>query len=160
MSGIITSRRMASGSIDSASAVPADPPFAVVTVQPSVNSRLSLATSRMSFSSSITRSCLGGMLHLFRTVRDVLQQPDYVLFELGQTASTLRQELGRPHAKPRPIHASDIQRRVDEKGDAPKGRTFSQRADHRVAVHVGKDEIEEDQTRLVLPAQLNRFAAV
>src|SRR5216684_6503511 len=70
MSGIITSRRMASGSAESASAVPAAPPLAVHTVQVSVNWRLSFATSRMSFSSSITRICLCGMLPVLFCNRD------------------------------------------------------------------------------------------
>src|SRR5258706_6332990 len=70
MSGIITSRRMASGSAESARAVPAAPPLAVHTVQLSVNWTLSCATSRMSFSSSITRICLCGMLAVLFRERD------------------------------------------------------------------------------------------
>src|ERR1700686_4260318 len=119
MSGIITSRRMASGGVVNASALPADPPLAVLTVQPSVNSRLSRATSRISSSSSITRSCLGRMRHL-ALPRDSLQKPDDVLFEIGQTAPALRQELRRPEAKTRLVGGSDLQRRIDKKRNAPK----------------------------------------
>src|ERR1700738_641801 len=99
MSGIITYRRIASGLIDRASAAPAFPPFAVLTVQASVNSRLSVATSRMSSSSSITSSCLCGMQYLRLPAGNGLEEPDHVAFEIGQTASALGQELRRSEPK-------------------------------------------------------------
>ena len=57
------------------------------------------------------------MLPLLRSVGDRLEEADDVLFELSETASTLRQELRRPQAKPRLIGDSDIQRRVDHEGN-------------------------------------------
>src|SRR5437899_1955885 len=92
ISGIITSRRIASGWLLWASNNPADPELAVVTFQSSVISRLRLATSRMCSSSSIMRRCLCGMLVLLFRSRDGLQQMDDLGFEFLQAAPALGQE--------------------------------------------------------------------
>src|ERR1700730_2517579 len=152
MSGIITWRRIASGLIDRASAAPAFPPFAVFTVQASVNSRLSVATSRMSSSSSITNSCLCGMQPLRVSAGNGLEEPDHVPFEIRQTAPALGQELRRSEPESRLIGISDFQRRIDEKGDATQRRSLAQRGHDREAVHIGQDEIENDQARFGLSA--------
>src|SRR4051794_39526088 len=156
MSGIITSSRMASGPAERAKAVPAAPPLAVQTFQLSVNWRLSFATSRMSYSSSMTRICLGGMLRvLFRCRR--FDQPDHVSFEVGQAAPALGEELRRSEPETGLVGASDIDCRVDQKRDVLERGALPKRIDDGEAVNIREAEVEDDETRLMLVADANGF---
>src|SRR5688572_1718948 len=59
----------------------------------------------------------GSILILHGRARDCVEQPDQVLFKIGQTAPALRQELRGAEPKAGLIGVSDIQRRVDQQGD-------------------------------------------
>src|SRR5882757_7613849 len=80
-------------------------------------------------------------------------------FEIGQTAPALRKELRWSEAQAGLVCVSNVDCRIDEKRDVPEGLTFPKGTYDFEAVHVSKAEVEDDETRLLLPAQLNRFAA-
>src|SRR5436190_4217341 len=101
----------------------------------------------MSFSSSMTRICLGGILLFLVPVRHRCKQGKDAAFKIGDAAAALGQKLCGAEAETRLIGTSDIQRRVDEKRDLVQRRAFAERANDREAVDVGKAEIQDDQTR-------------
>src|SRR3954451_1415403 len=147
MSGIITSRRMASGPAESASSAPAAPPFAPRTIQFSVSSRLRRATSWMSFSSSMTRICLGGILRILFG-RNGSEEADDLRFEIGGTAAALGQELRCAEAEAGLVGAAEVARRIDEQRHVAQIGASPESLDHRKAVDVREPEVEHDQRRL------------
>src|SRR5436309_600245 len=152
MSGIITSRRMASGSAERASSAPAAPPFAPITIQFSVSSRLRRATSWMSFSSSMIRICLGGILRI-PFGRQRAEEANDVPFEIGGTAAALGQELRCAEAEAGLIGAAEVARRIDEKRHAAEIGAPAETLDDREAVDVGQAEVEHDEGWLVAFAE-------
>src|SRR5437016_1353612 len=97
ISGIITSSRIKSGCIASASANPCRPEEALATSQ-SASSKLRQATSRMWSSSSMIRIrlCDTGNLHGGVRAGHGVQQADDLLFELFDGHPSLEDELRWP----------------------------------------------------------------
>src|SRR3954447_25423646 len=101
----------------------------------------------MSFSSSMTRICLGGILRIL-VARNGSEQADDVRFEIGGTGAALGQELRCAEPEAGLIGAAEVTRRIDEKRHVAEIRASPKSLDHGEAVDVGEAEIEHDQRRL------------
>src|SRR3954468_11521449 len=159
MSGIITSRRTASGFCDCATSMPRAPELAVSTSQSSVSSSVASATSRMSSSSSMISSRLCSTVHL-RLGRHQVQEAHDLLFEFLERYAALDQKLGRPEAQARLFGGVELQRGVDDQRDVREAVALFQPVDDREAVQLREDEVEHDEIGTVRHHAIDRFASI
>src|SRR5258708_40322854 len=85
-------------------------------------------------------------------VRDGLEQPDDVVFEFGETAPALGQDLRRAEAQAGLVGAPDVERRIDEQSDVAESRAFAKGVDDRETIEVGEAEVQDEEARLMLMA--------
>src|SRR3954454_18485663 len=101
----------------------------------------------MSFSSSMTRICLGRILRILFGGNSS-EQADDLRFEIGRTAAALGQELRCAEPEAGLIDAAEVARRIHEKRHVAEIGLSPESLDHREAVDVRQAEIEHDQRRL------------
>src|SRR3954454_18761478 len=157
MSGIITSRRMASGRAARAVVMPDAPDSAVSTSQSSVSSSVASAISRISSSSSMISTRLRCTFNLhFR--RDEMQEAHDLVFELLERHTALGQKLRGAEAQPLLIRGLHLLGGVNDQRDVREGVGFLQPVDDVESVHLRQDEIEHDQIGTPIEDQIDRRA--